>query len=78
MVLYNACEDWWDFDVILAPFYQIDQKERFGFCKLLFDLLNDQMSNMLTNGSLSHDDSAMDVQETNNFQFSEEPSLEKM
>ncbi|KAJ7387190.1 dCTP pyrophosphatase 1 [Desmophyllum pertusum] len=35
------------------------------------------MSNMLSNGSLDHDE-GMDVQEANTFQFSEEPSLEKI
>ena len=35
------------------------------------------MSNMLGNGSLTHGD-AMDVEESSNFQFSKEPSLEKM
>ena len=35
------------------------------------------MSTMLASGSLNHDE-GMDVQETDAFRFSEEPSLEKM
>ena len=59
-------------------FHSIEaRKDSSNFSPFRFRTIH-QMSNMLANGSSAHDESAMDVQETNTFQFSEEPSLEKM